>query len=139
MSTDTATLVQSDEPIWKQILLNKRMLICVFIGLSSGMPLFVLTQLVPAWLRSAEVDLATIGLTTIFSLSYNIKFLWSPLVDRFPIPLLGRRRGWILAMQIALLLSIGGFSGIDPLTEFHLVIWFIVSDRIFQRDPGHRD
>ena len=131
MSTDTTTLAPSDEPIWKQILLNKRMLICVFIGLSSGMPLFVLTQLVPTWLRREEVDIATIGLTTILTLSYNLKFLWAPLIDRFPIPILGRRRGWILAMQIALLLSIGGFSGIDPIAEFYLVVWFITATAFF--------
>jgi len=117
--------------LWKQILLNKRMLICVFLGLSSGMPLYVLTQLVPGWLRNEGVDLATIGLTTILTLSYNFKFLWSPLVDRFPVPVLGRRRGWILLMQIALLLSIGGFSGIDPNADFRPVIWFIAATAFF--------
>lgn len=131
MSTDIAAPAHSDEPIWKQILLNKRMLICVFLGLSSGMPLYVLTQLVPGWLRNEQVDLATIGLTTILTLSYNLKFLWAPLIDRFPIPILGRRRGWILLTQILLLLSIGGFSGIDPLAEFHRVIWFIAATAFF--------
>jgi len=118
-------------PIWKQILLNKRMLICVFLGLSSGMPLYVLTQLVPGWLRSEEVDLATIGLTTILTLSYNLKFLWAPLIDRYRMPVLGRRRGWILLTQILLLLSIGGFSGIDPLADFRPVIWFIAATAFF--------
>lgn len=131
MSTDSTTLPASDEPLWKQVLLNKRLLICVFLGLSSGMPLYVLTQLVPAWLRREDVDLAIIGLTTIFSLSYNLKFLWAPLLDRFPIPLLGRRRGWILLTQILLLFSIGGFGGIDPNADLGLVIWFITATAFF--------
>jgi len=117
--------------LWKQILLNKRMLICVFLGLSSGMPLYVLTQMVPGWLRDEGVDLATIGLSTILTLSYNFKFLWSPLIDRFPVPVLGRRRGWILMTQILLLLSIGGFSGIDPLADFRPVVWFIAATAFF--------
>ncbi|MGD2166949.1 MAG: AmpG family muropeptide MFS transporter [Gammaproteobacteria bacterium] len=107
------------------------MLICVFLGLSSGMPLYVLTQLVPGWLRREEVDLATIGLTTILTLSYNFKFLWAPLIDRFPVPVLGRRRGWILLMQIGLLISIGGFSGIDPIADFRPVVVFIAATAFF--------
>ena len=130
MSTNAQSL-SHEEPLWRQILLNKRMLICVFLGLSSGMPLYVLIQLVPAWLRNEGVDLSIIGLTTIFSLSYNIKFLWAPLLDRFPIPVLGRRRGWILLMQILLLFSIGGFSGIDPIDDIYLVIWFITATAFF--------
>ena len=131
MSTDAKPMSATDRPIWQQILLNKRMLICVFLGLSSGMPLYVLTQLVPGWLRSEEVDLATIGLSTILTLSYNFKFLWAPLVDRYPLPMLGRRRGWILLTQILLLLSIGGFSGIDPLVDFRPVIVFIALTAFF--------
>ena len=131
MNTKATTMSAAVEPIWKQILLNKRMLICVFLGLSSGMPLYVLTQMVPGWLRNEGVDLATIGLTTILTLSYNFKFLWSPLIDRFPVPILGRRRGWILATQFALLLSIGGFSGIDPTADFRPVVWFIAAVAFF--------
>ena len=63
---------------WKEILLNRRMLVCMFLGFTSGMPLYVLIQLVPAWLRSHEVDLATIGLFSLMSLPYTWKFLCSP-------------------------------------------------------------
>jgi len=131
VSQNDADPATSDPELWKQILLNKRMLICVFLGLSSGMPLYVLTQMVPGWLRDEGVDLATIGLSTILTLSYNFKFLWSPLIDRFPVPVLGRRRGWILLTQILLLLSIGGFSGIDPLADFRPVVWFIAATAFF--------
>ena len=66
---------------WKDILFSRRMLICIFIGFTSGMPLYVLIQLVPAWLRSNGVDLATIGLFSLVSLPYTWKFLWSPIMD----------------------------------------------------------
>ena len=102
---------------WREILFSRRMLICIFIGFSSGMPLYVLIQLVPAWLRSNDVDLATIGLFALVSLPYTWKFLWSPLMDRFTLPFLGRRRGWALITQLALLLSIGALGMFDPQTQ----------------------
>lgn len=118
-------------PLWKQVLLNKRMLICVFLGMSSGMPLYVLIQLVPGWLRNQDVDLGTIGLFAILTLPYNWKFLWSPLIDRYRLPFLGRRRGWIFLMQLLLLLSIAGFSGIDPDDNIRPVIWFVLATALF--------
>jgi len=99
---------------WKEILFNRRMVTCVFLGFTSGMPLFVLFQLIPAWLRSSGVDLATIGLFALVSLPYTWKFLWSPLMDRFCPPFLGRRRGWALVTQLALLLTIGLLGHFDP-------------------------
>jgi PAT family beta-lactamase induction signal transducer AmpG len=118
-------------PVWKQIFLNKRMLICVFLGLSSGMPLYVLYQLVPGWLRAEGVDLGTIGLFAILTLPYNWKFLWSPLLDRYRLPLLGRRRGWILLTQVCLLFSIAGFSGIDPAVSIQPVVWVVIATAFF--------
>jgi PAT family beta-lactamase induction signal transducer AmpG len=59
------------------------MLICVFTGFTSGLPLYVLITLVPAWLRSEGVQLAAIGLFTLIEFPYTWKFLWSPLMDRF--------------------------------------------------------
>ena len=82
---------------WRQVLFTRKMLTCIFLGFSSGMPLYVLISLVPAWLRSNGVDLATIGLFALVSLPYTWKFLWSPLMDRYKLPFLGRRRGWALA------------------------------------------
>ena len=63
-------------------MLNRRMLICVMTGLASGMPLYLLIQLVPAWLRAAEVSLAEIGLFALVGLPYTWKFLWALLMDR---------------------------------------------------------
>src|ERR1700754_405352 len=94
---------------WTEILFTRKMLTCIFLGFSSGMPLFVLISLVPAWLRSNQVDLATIGLFALVGLPYTWKFVWSPLMDRY-IPRLpgwrpGRRRGWMFVTQILVALG----------------------------------
>jgi MFS transporter, PAT family, beta-lactamase induction signal transducer AmpG len=93
----------------KSIMFNKRMLICVFTGFSSGLPLYILISLLPAWLRSEGVDLKAIGLFSLISLPFTWKFIWAPLFDRY-IPPLGRRRGWLLITQLALLFSIPAFG-----------------------------
>jgi PAT family beta-lactamase induction signal transducer AmpG len=105
------------------------MMTCIFLGFSSGMPLFVGTHLVPAWLRTNEVDLATIGLFAILGLPYTWKFLWSPLMDRYRLPFLGRRRGWALITQSALLLSIGTMGQFDPSVSLQgiVVMVFVVA------------
>ena len=76
---------------WKA-LFSKNMLICVCTGFASGLPLMLLVSLMPAWLRSENVDLATIGFFALIQFPYTWKFLWSPFLDRFVLPL-GRRRG----------------------------------------------
>jgi PAT family beta-lactamase induction signal transducer AmpG len=93
----------------KDIIFNKRMLICVFTGFSSGLPLYILISLLPAWLRSEGVDLKAIGLFSLISLPFTWKFIWAPLFDRYSPPL-GRRRGWLLITQLALLFSIPTFG-----------------------------
>ena len=102
-------------------LFNRRMLICVFTGFSSGLPLYVLINLLPAWLRSEHVDLKSIGLFALLQLPFTWKFVWSPLLDRYALPLLGRRRGWMLVTQLALLVSISTFGFFSP----QLDIWTI--------------
>lgn len=63
-------------------LLNRRMLICVFTGFSSGLPLFILLNLLPAWLKTEGLSLTAIGAMTLVQMPYTWKFLWSPLLDR---------------------------------------------------------
>lgn len=105
--------------------MNKRILICVFTGFSSGLPLYILISLLPAWLRSEGVDLKAIGLFALISLPFTWKFLWAPLFDRYSplnfIPAMGRRRGWMLITQILLLASIPLFGAYNP----QLDIWTI--------------
>jgi PAT family beta-lactamase induction signal transducer AmpG len=101
-------------PGWRTALFNRRMLICVFTGFSSGLPLYILFTLVPAWLRSEHVDLTMIGLFALIQFPYNWKFLWSPLLDRYAFSGLGRRRGWMLASQLALLVILPFFGAFNP-------------------------
>ncbi len=105
------------------------MLSCIFLGFTSGLPLYVLIQLVPAWLRSHEVDLTTIGLFALVSLPYTWKFVWSPLMDRFKLPFLGRRRGWALITQLGLLVSIAALGQFDPSASLQAIVVtvFIIS------------
>src|SRR4030095_3324212 len=107
---------------WREALFNRRMLICIFTGFSSGLPLYLLINLLPAWLRSEGVDLATIGFFTLLQLPYTWQFLWSPLMDRYAWPVMGRRRGWMLATQLLLLASIPLFGQFHPGQD----IWAIV-------------
>ncbi len=107
-------------PAWLAPLLTRKMLVCVFTGFASGLPLYLLVNLLPAWLRSEGVDLTTIGFFALIQFPYTWKFLWSPLLDRFAPPL-GRRRGWMLITQIGLLFSIGGLGGFDPRTHIFAI------------------
>ena len=103
-----------------QALFNRRMLICIFTGFASGLPLYFLINLLPAWLRTEGVDLKAIGLFALIQLPYTWKFIWSPLMDRFSLPL-GRRRGWMLATQVGLIASLAGFAAFQPQQD----IWSI--------------
>jgi len=110
-------------PDWLRALLTRKMLICIFTGFSSGLPLYLLLNLLPAWLRSEGVDLKTIGFFALIQFPYTWKFLWAPLLDRYALPALGRRRGWMLLTQIGLLLSIGLLGGLSPRAEIGPVLW----------------
>ena len=113
-------MTQTGRPI-VDALFNRRMLICIFTGFSSGLPLYLLINLVPAWLRSEHVDLKAIGLFALIQLPFTWKFVWSPLVDRYALPMLGRRRGWMLITQLLLLLAIPIFGALQP----QLDLWTI--------------
>jgi len=107
---------------WKEILLSRKMLTCMLLGFSSGMPLYVLVSLVPYWLRTAGVDLATIGLFALIGLPYTWKFLWSPVMDRYCLPFLGRRRGWALLSQLGVLFAVGMLGTFDPSGSLDVVV-----------------
>jgi PAT family beta-lactamase induction signal transducer AmpG len=107
------------------------MLICVFTGFTSGMPLYVLLQLVPAWLKDGGVSLTEIGLFALVGIPYAWKFAWAPLMDRWIPPFLGRRRGWMLICQLALLLSIGILGAFEPAQSTWLIAWLAVAVAFF--------
>lgn len=114
-------LNRSRRETFKEAILNRRMLICVFTGFTSGLPLYVLFQLVPGWLRVEGVGLAEIGFFALVQFPYTWKFLWSPVMDRFTLPFLGHRRGWMLLTQLLLLGSIAALGFIKP----DLSLWTI--------------
>jgi PAT family beta-lactamase induction signal transducer AmpG len=116
---------------WHAAVLNRRMLICVFTGLASGMPLYVLFQLVPVWLSEGGVSLVEIGLFSLVGIPYTWKFLWAPLMDRWVPPFMGRRRGWMLITQVALLLSIGILGMFEPAQSTWVVAWLAVAVAFF--------
>jgi PAT family beta-lactamase induction signal transducer AmpG len=98
--------------------LNSRMVTCVFLGFSSGLPLFILMSLLLAWMRTAGVDIKAIGLFALLQFPYTWKFLWSPLMDRFVPGLanwkLGRRRGWMLLTQLLTMATIASMGFFSP-------------------------
>jgi PAT family beta-lactamase induction signal transducer AmpG len=116
-------LSQTALPAALRVLLTRKMLICIFTGFSSGLPLYLLLNLLPAWLRSEGVNLKTIGFFALIQFPYTWKFLWSPFLDRYALPLLGRRRGWMLLMQLGLLLTIGLLGGLSPRDDIAPVLW----------------
>ena len=104
-------------PISWHSYLNRRMLICVFLGFSSGLPLFILLSLLQAWLAKSGLNVKALGLFALVMFPYTWKFLWSPLMDRFHFGKMGRRRGWMFFTQIALFLGIGGMGMLDPQSQ----------------------
>jgi len=111
----------------KQSLFNRRMLICIFTGFASGMPLYVLFSLVPAWLHTEGVGLKEIGMFALIGLPYVWKFIWSPLLDRYSLSLFtfkpGLRRSWMLSTQLLLLITIAALGLLDPLTQLWPIAW----------------
>ena len=93
---------------------SRRMLICIFTGFTSGLPLYFLINLIPAWLRSEHIDLKTIGLFALIGLPFTWKFIWSPVMDAVRLPFLGRRRGWMLVTQIGLLATLMAYAFLNP-------------------------
>jgi PAT family beta-lactamase induction signal transducer AmpG len=102
--------------------MNPRMLICILLGFSSGLPLYVLLQLVPAWLRRSNIDLTSIGIVGLAQIPYAWKFLWAPLCDRFGFKFLGRRRTWILGSQILLMLAMAVIGLFTPAHSLNAII-----------------
>ena len=111
----------------RRAMLNRRMLICIFTGFASGMPLYALISLVPAWLRTEGVGLKEIGFFALIGLPYIWKFVWSPLLDRYSLSLFtykpGLRRSWMLSTQVLLLVTIGTLGFLDPLTQLWPIAW----------------
>jgi MFS transporter, PAT family, beta-lactamase induction signal transducer AmpG len=97
-----------------QILANRRIGIMLPLGFASGLPLALTAGTLQAWLTVAGLDLKTIGVFTLVGLPYTLKFLWAPLMDRLVPPWLGRRRGWMLVMQLCVALGLVAMAVTGP-------------------------
>jgi PAT family beta-lactamase induction signal transducer AmpG len=97
-----------------QVFKNRRIGIMLLLGFSSGLPLALISGTLQAWMAVEGVDLKTIGIFALVGTPYAIKFLWSPFMDRFVPPWLGRRRGWIITTQLLLMLGIAAMAFLSP-------------------------
>ena len=99
----------------------------LFLGFSAGLPLLLILGTLSFWLREAGIDRSTIGYLTWVGLIYAFKWMWAPLVDRLPIPVLskffGRRRSWLLFAQLLIILGLVGMASIDPKVQLTPIVW----------------
>ena len=105
-----------------EIFASRKMAAIVLLGFASGLPYYLTNKDLQAWMTLEGVKLETIGYFSLVAWPYTFKFLWAPLVDAFPFPFLGRRRGWLLVTQGALLLCVGWMATHDPRTGLQLVV-----------------
>jgi PAT family beta-lactamase induction signal transducer AmpG len=100
--------------LYAAVFRSRTMLLMLLLGFSSGLPLALTAGTLQAWLAVEGVDIVTIGWFALVGQPYTYKFLWAPLMDRFTPPLLGRRRGWMLLTQCALLALIAVLGSLSP-------------------------
>lgn len=126
-------------------LFSKRMLITLFMGFSSGLPLLLTMTALQAWMKDEGVDLKTIGLTALLGLPYTWKFLWAPIFDRYVPPFMGRRRGWLILIQVLLAAAIAGLAMTQPkdnlmmVAVFALLVTFVSASQDIVLDAYRRE
>ena len=98
--------------------LDRRVIAMLFLGFSAGIPILLIFSTLGIWLREAGIDRSTITMFSWAALGYSFKFVWAPLVDRLPVPVLGavlgRRRSWIIISQLAIMVAIVWMGSINP-------------------------
>src|SRR3990167_7006958 len=100
-----------------KILINQRLIAVLFLGFSSGLPLALIGASLQAWFTESNVNLMIIGTLSLLGLPYIFKFLWAPLMDYIDLPWLGRRKGWILLMQLSLVLTLLLLAHMNPIMQ----------------------
>lgn len=114
VAASTAQATAAQKPRWRDILASPKMVAIMVLGAASGFPNQITESALQAWLKDSGATNTTVGILSYVALPYLFKFLWAPLIDRYPLPWLGRRRGWIALMQLALAVSIGVFALQNP-------------------------
>lgn len=97
-----------------RVVTNRRFIITLLHGFAAGLPLALVGSTLQAWFTVSKVDIVTIGLLGAVSWPYTVKFCWSPVLDRFEIPRLGHRRGWILLMQLLIMATLAVMAMLNP-------------------------
>ncbi|MCK9227851.1 MAG: MFS transporter [Syntrophorhabdaceae bacterium] len=114
VTTNAGVLTKIKNSPYVQAFASYRMIIMVVLGFASGLPLPLTSGTLQAWLTTAGIDIKMIGIFSIVGLPYTLKFFWSPFMDRFVPPFLGRRRGWIVCTQVFLLAGIAAMALTSP-------------------------
>ena len=114
-----------------KVYLDRRVITVLFLGFASGLPILLVYSTLSAWLSEAGVSKTAIGLFSWASAAYGFKFLWSPLVDRMPLPLftrmLGQRRGWMIFSQLCVIAAMLGLGSTDPAANLAMTaVWAVV-------------
>ena len=129
-TSTTSTAAPRPRPPWRQTLrvyLEPASLRMLTLGFAAGLPLLLVLGTLSFWLREAGIDRTTIGYLSWVGLAYAFKWVWSPLVDRMPLPLLtrwlGRRRSWLLLSQLAIMAGLAGMAFNDPRVALAPVVW----------------
>ncbi len=102
---------------WLAIFRSRRMAVVFVLGFSSGLPLLLTSQTLQAWMTATGADLGQISALSAVGLAYTFKFSIAPLLDRYRLPFLGRRRGWMLVLQLALVVAIALMGLVDPVAQ----------------------
>jgi PAT family beta-lactamase induction signal transducer AmpG len=97
--------------------MSHRLLAVLFLGFSSGLPLALTSSTLQAWFTQAHISLMTIGSLSLLGIPYTLKFLWAPLMDHFSIIILGKRKGWILIMQLSVALTLLLMAQLNPISQ----------------------
>lgn len=97
-----------------EIFRSRRVAVVFLLGFASGLPLALTGGTLQAWMTVSGVDIVTIGIFTLVGIPYTWKFLWAPFMDRYVPPFLGRRRGWIVVMQLSLMFAIATMGALNP-------------------------
>ena len=113
MDNSNRTQASDTHPIVR-VFTQRKIAAILLLGFSSGLPLYLTNRTLQAWMTLENVDLGTIGMFSLVTLPYSLKFLWAPLFDRYIPPFLGRRRGWLVVTQVLLMLAIAAMGLQDP-------------------------
>jgi len=138
-------MAHTAKPSIRQVLSNPKMLFVMALGAASGFPNQVTESTLQAWLKSFDISNTAIGVLSYVAIPYLLKFLWAPLLDRYPLPILGRRRGWMLLFQIALSMAMvvlafqNPGSGLAPIAVIAVVIVFLSASQDIAIDAWRAD